>query len=192
MPKKIKINISDFFSQELYLPAGMVYGLEQAEENTINKLNTVTDTINEMSRGYKDLSEDLEKEGSNKELFIEALNEKLEYIKENILYDDLISEENGLKESIFEILVEENSISKEIIIKLLEDRNEYILGFDDFDTNMKIEEDIENVAKLVNETYKISIVNSIWKQKIKENKKVISSQLDRCIKSNFRCCKYSS
>lgn len=170
----------------------MVYGLEQAEENTINKLNTVTDTINEMSRGYKDLSEDLEKEGSNKELFIEALDEKLEDIKENILYDDLINEENGLKESIFEILVEENSINKEIIIKLLEDRNEYILGFDDFDTNMKVEEDIEKAAKLINETYKISIVNSIWKQRIKENKKVISSQLDRCIKGNLRCCKYSS
>ncbi|MDE5831253.1 MAG: hypothetical protein K2H53_06710, partial [Clostridia bacterium] len=123
----------------------MIYGLEQAEENTIDKLNTVTSAINEMSRSYKNLSEDLEKEENRKEAFIQALRERVEDIKENILYDDLIDEENGLVDSIFEILVEENGITKEEIINLLESRNEYILGFDDFDTNMKVEKDIESV-----------------------------------------------
>ena len=59
---------------------------------------------------------------------------------------------------------------------LLENKNEYVLGFEDFDTNLKIEEDIKEIARLASDTYKIGKVNSIWKQKINDNKKVISSQ----------------
>ena len=103
----------------------MVYGLEQAEENTIDKLNTVTDMVTEMSRGYRNVSEDLEKEETKKENFIYLFEEKIEDLKENILYDDLKDEDNGLIDSIFKELETENSITKEKIIKLLECRNEY-------------------------------------------------------------------
>ncbi len=156
----------------------MVYGLEQAEENTIDKLNTVTDMVTEMSRGYRNVSEDLEKEETKKENFIYLFEEKIEDLKENILYDDLKDEDNGLIDSIFKELETENSITKEKIIKLLECRNEYILGFDDFDTNMKIEGEIEEVVKIINDTYKITMLNNLWKQRIKQNKKVMSNQLD--------------
>lgn len=43
---------------------------------------------------------------------------------------------------------------------------------------MKIEEDMNVIARLLNDTYKIGKINNIWKQKINENKKVISSQLN--------------
>ncbi|MDE5830153.1 MAG: hypothetical protein K2H53_00095, partial [Clostridia bacterium] len=39
--------------------------------------------------------------------------------------------------------------------------------------------------------YKIGKVNNIWEQRLKENKKIMSNQLERCIKSNFRCSKYT-
>ena len=79
-------------------------------------------------------------------------------------------------------------ITKKDILDLLEKRNEYIMGFEDFDTNMKVEDDINKVTRLINETYKIGKLNNLWKQRMKENKKVISTQLDRCFKGNFKCC----
>lgn len=179
VPKKIQINISDFFGKELYLPVGSTYGITSGNTDTIDKLNTVTDTINEMSRTYKeDLDSNKENSTQKMEDFIESLQEKLEIVKDNVLYDDFMDEDNGLISNIYNVLEEKNSVTKEDIVKLLEERNEFVLGFEDFDTNMKIEEDINKLARLINDTYKIGKLNSIWKQKMKENKKVISSQLD--------------
>lgn len=97
-------------------------------------------------------------------------------MKDNVLYEDLTNEDNSLSSDMFDVLIEKD-IAKDDILKLLEARNEYILGFDDFDTNMKIEEDINSVVRLANDIYKIGKLNNIWKQKFNENKKVISSQL---------------
>ena len=155
---------------------GSMYNLE-TNADTVYKLNTVSETIGQMSRTYK---EDREKPNNNdpKEAFIEELESKLEDIQENVLYEDLVNEENNLTSEIFDILQNKENITKEDIVKLLENRNEYILGFEDFDTNMKVEEDLDKVTKLINETYKIEKVNNLWKHKMNENKKVISNQLD--------------
>jgi len=176
VPKRIQINVADFFGKDLYLPVGTAHMLETAGTDTIEKLNTVSETIHEMSRNYKEESK--AKDNEAEKLFIETLEEKLESMQENILYEDLINEENGLTSEIFGLLTENLSISKDDIIALLEKRNEYVLGFEDFDTNMKIEEDISKMVRLINDTYKIGKINNLWKQKMKENKKVISSQLD--------------
>ena len=180
VPKKIDINIQDFFGKDLYLPVGKPLGLETAEnsEETIDKLNTVSETINEMSRGYKEDSQEAKEDNDNKDAFIESLRDKLDSIKENVIYEDLQDEENGLLSDIFDLLEEKSEITKSDILKLLEKRNEYVIGFDDFDTNLKIEEDINIACRLINDTYKIGKINDLWKRKIKESKKVISSQLD--------------
>ena len=178
VPKRIQINISDLFGQNLYLPVGAAYGLEASNTDTIHKLNTVSETINEMSRNYKEESKHCEVASEGKKEFIQSLEDKLDTIKENILYDDLVNEGNGFSSDIFDVLEEKGFITKDDILSVLEKRNEYILGFEDFDTNMKIEEDINQAATLINDIYKIERVNDIWQQRIKANKRVISSQLD--------------
>ena len=83
VPKKIQINISDFFGKELYLPVGSTYGITSGNTDTIDKLNTVTDTINELSRTYKeDLDSNKENSTQKMEDFIESLQEKLEIVKQ--------------------------------------------------------------------------------------------------------------
>lgn len=160
---------------------GVSYGLESNNTEAVYKLNTVSEAINEMSRNYREDSKNEETIIDSKKTFILNLEEKIDTMAENILYEDLISEENGLTGEIFDVLQEKNIITKQDILDLLEKRNEYIVGFEDFDTNMKVEEDINKVVRLINETYKIGKLNNLWKQRIKENKKVISTQLDRCI-----------
>ncbi len=179
VPNKIQINIEDLFSKNLYLPVGSQYSLEN-KNDTIYKLNTVSETINEMSRSYKDevQNKGAEKEENDRESFIVEVEEKMEDRKDNILYDNLANDEENLLSDVFDLLSEKGIITKEDIIRLLEKRNEYVLGFEDFDTNMKAEEDVKSVARLINEIYKIGKINNLWKQKINENKKAISSQLE--------------
>lgn len=177
VPKSVQINIEDFFGKSLYLPVTPGYNLEN-NTDTIYKLNTVSETIDEMSRTYKEeiLGKKEDEIDDTKESFIKEVQAKIEDKKENVLYDELMDEE--LTSEIFDMLSEKENLTKDDIIKLLEDKNEYILGFEDFDTNMKIEEDIKFVAKVVNDVYKIGKVNKLWKQRMKENKKVISNQLN--------------
>lgn len=177
VPKSVQINIEDFFGKSLYLPVTPGYNLEN-NTDTIYKLNTVSETIDEMSRTYKEeiLGKKEDEIDDTKESFIKEVQAKIEDKKENVLYDELMDEE--LTSEIFDMLSEKENVTKDDIIKLLEDKNEYILGFEDFDTNMKIEEDIKFVAKVVNDVYKIGKVNKLWKQRMKENKKVISNQLN--------------
>ena len=178
VPKKVQINIADFFGKDLYLPVGAAYEIEANSENTIYKLNTVSETINEMAKTYKEESKTDFGGVQGKKAFEEALLEKIESIKDNTLYDEITNEENGLIDDIFETLQENGYLVKDDVIKMLEKRNEYIIGFENFDTNMKVEEDINKAISLINDTYKIGQINNIWKQRMKESKKVISSQLN--------------
>lgn len=179
VPKSVQINIEDFFDKNLYLPVGASYNLENRTD-TIYKLNTVSETINEMSRSYK--TEGAFKEENNttdsRQNFINEVEERIENRKDNILYEELVDNKENITSDIFDVLQDKGELTKDDILKLLEKRNEYILGFEDFDTNMKIEEDIKSMTRLLNEIYKIGKINNLWRQKINENKKVISNQLD--------------
>lgn len=179
VPKSVQINIEDFFDKNLYLPVGASYNLENRTD-TIYKLNTVSETINEMSRSYK--TEGAFKEENNtadsRQNFINEVEERIENRKDNILYEELVDNKENITSDIFDVLQDKGEVTKDDILKLLEKRNEYILGFEDFDTNMKIEEDIKSMTRLLNEIYKIGKINNLWRQKINENKKIISNQLD--------------
>lgn len=180
VPKKIEINIKDFFGKNLYLPTGASYRLEQSKE-AINKLNTVSETIQEMSKAYKEVAatvaEDEETENKEKEIFIDELIKNLEGSEENLLYDDLIKSEKII-EDIFNILKVNEIITRKDIIEVFEKYNNYIVGFDNTDTNMLVEQDIKKIVKIINHTYEVGKINYLWKQKMKDSKKTISNQLE--------------
>lgn len=134
-----------------------------------------------MSKTIKEDRVQIKKENTleeSKKIFVTEIEEKLQSMEENILYDELMDDENGLISEMFDVLYEKESLTKNDVLKILENRNEYVTGFEDFDTNLKIENDVNNIARLASDTYKIGKVNNLWKQKIKENKKAISDQLE--------------
>jgi len=91
----------------------------------VYKLNTVSETINDMSKTYDNENETdiLEK---RKEAFVNEIQEKVENMKDNILYEDLINEDGTLISESFDILTQKDNITKEDIIKILENHNEYV------------------------------------------------------------------
>ena len=73
----------------------MSYGLESSNTEAVYKLNTVSKTIDEMSRNYKEDFQAEENLVDAKKVFLTSLEEKLDVLAENILYEDLVDEEMG-------------------------------------------------------------------------------------------------
>ena len=102
----------------------------------------------------------------------------LETISDNILYDDLINEENGILDDIFEVLIEKEELEREDLIKIFENHNSYIVGADGEEISQAMENSLFQVLKNINYTYKISKINFVWKQKEIADKKNMSNKLN--------------
>ena len=181
VPKNIEINIEDLFGKTKLLSSGSSGNIEQSKQ-TIFKLNNVSETIQDMADTYKevaatvvDIDEGLKEK--NKKLFITEFENLVDELKDNIIYEDLSQNELILSD-IFSELIENQKITRTSLLEIFAKNNNYIVGFDEIDVSIKLEEDINKAISLINETYKVSKVNFVWNQKIKESKKQIGEQLD--------------
>jgi len=182
MPKNIKINIEDFVSDIKYLPKAPDNRLEQ-KEDMVYKLNNVSDAISEMANTYKEaaatvLEENEVEYGKNKEIFVTELENNISDLKDNVLYDDLVDEESPIIDDIFKLLTEKSEISQKELLKIFENHNNYILGFDDSEISHKLMDEIDKMVKAINASYRVSKINFIWKKKMVENKEAMVNQLD--------------
>ena len=53
IPKKLKINIEDLYGKTKLLPETYRKKLGEAQDNTILKLNSMSETIADLAKGYK-------------------------------------------------------------------------------------------------------------------------------------------
>ena len=112
MPKNIKINIEDFVSDVKYLPKIPDNRLEQ-KEDMVYKLNNVSDAISEMANTYKEVAATVLEENEieyskNKEIFVTELENNINDLKDNVLYDDLVDDESPIVDDIFKELTEKS------------------------------------------------------------------------------------
>ena len=183
VPKTIGFDIENTYQKEKLLKETNTRALE---ENKLakEKLNNISETISEMAKSYREASvaEVQEKEirmqeENNKKLFIEELKNNLEGLEENILYEDLYNSEN-IQDGIYQTLCTDEIITPKKLFDILSSNNCYIVGFDAEEKNKTIDEDIRKIIKAINNSYRISNLNFIWKKKIDENKKNVSKQLE--------------
>lgn len=183
LPNNININIDDLIGKKKYLPttAGV---LEGDTESTMNKLNSVSETISQMARSYDEAAGDVIKRDEEflreaKKSFQEELLNNLEDFTENMLYEDIITNDENITSDLYDILEQEREINSEKLIEVLNKNNNYIIGIDSQDLKIKAktEKDIEQIVKAVNATYRINKLNLMWKQKEASNKKVLANQL---------------
>ena len=176
IPNKVKINIEDIYNVKL-LPETTGRTLEENKE-TVYKLTTMSETLSEIAKNYKEAAativdeEELkEQERENLKIFEKELENNIEGIDDNILFDDIYSPEEGLIESIFNKLLENEVIVEKDLIDIFAEFNNYII------MNDEIKDDISQLVKIINYSYRVSKLNFIWKKKLDENKKAVSSQL---------------
>lgn len=184
VPKKVKIDIADFYGKEKLLPETTMTGRSITEnEDTILKLNNISEIISDMAKGYQEAAstivseEDLkEQELSNEQIFIEELNANLQEIEENILYEEIEKNQSNILDDIFRHLLKEEIITEKELVSILEKHNNYLVGF--YEKNEQVLEDVSKMIKAINSAYRISRINFVWKKKMEESKKTVSTQLE--------------
>lgn len=157
--------------------------LEEAKE-TVQKLNSVSETISDMANScneaaWRALEEDTDIKFKEKRIFHEELLNNIEDLENNILYEDIADDSELIIDDIYDILEKKEFISKEELIQVFENNNNYIIGIDDEDDarNAEINRDIEQMLKAINHTYRINKLKFLWQQKEATHQKTLAQQL---------------
>lgn len=181
VPKNIEIHIEDLFGTTKLLPESTGRNIEE-NKDTIYKLNSISDAIFDMAESYGEAAatilsdEDLKvQEKSNIQIFLEELKQNLDNLEDNMLYEDMYYPSEELLQDIFILLLEKEIITEKDFIQILAKHNNYIIGFEN--TNEQAKEDVYKIVKAINYSYRVSKLNFIWKKKMDESKKNVSSQL---------------
>ena len=178
VPKSIKINIEEFMGNSKLLPVFPDRALNKSKE-TAERLNNVSDTIQEMAKAYKMDENQIEEKPiqSNKDIFISELLDNLNGYENNMLYEDMSKTEGPIVDEIFKLLIDKQEITREQLLEIFANCNSYIVGFDDKKISEYLEDNISQMVRVINMSYKISKSNFVWQKKFEENKKNIETQL---------------
>ena len=178
VPKNFRIDIEEFMGNSKLFPVVPERALDNSKEMARN-LNHVSSAIEEIATSYTRGEE----RKNNKQIFITELLNNLEPYKDNMLYDD-ISDINGkILDEIFNTLLDKQEIDRKDLLKIFADCNSYIIGFDDKEISQKLEENITQIIRAINISYKVSKSDFIWQKKIEKNNKHVSKQLNEVSKA---------
>ena len=176
VPKSIKIDIEEFIGKSKFLPEFQSRALNQTKE-TAERLNNVSETIGQMAKTYVAQETPEQKQLENKQIFMNELLDNLQGYENNMLYDDLKDVEGKIDDEIFKLLIDKQTIKREDLLKIFADCNSYIIGFEDRKISEFLEENIEQMVRVINMSYKISKASFVWQKKMEENKKNMKEQL---------------
>ena len=182
VPKTLQIDIEEFTGKSKLLPSMSDRALNKSKE-VAESLNNVSNAINEMAttyRGQDDLdavAKDNISSDENKEIFIGELLNNLEPYKDNMLYDDIAKADGEIDNEIFELLLEKQEISRKDLLQIFANCNSYIVGAEDNKISKQLEDNIMQIVRTINVSYKVAKSNFIWKKKEEQTKKNISNQL---------------
>lgn len=180
IPKNINIDIEEFVGGSKFLPISRERSLTR-EKETVEKLNNVSETIKKIAKTYSNEQKSQfteEEKEENKQIFINELLNNLEPYKENLLYEDISNVNGKIIDEIFNLLLEKQEIEREDLLKIFADCNSYIVGFDDKEVSKYLEENILQMLRAINVSYKVSKNNFIWKKKLEESKRNMETQLN--------------
>ena len=180
IPKNIRIDIEEFTGGSKFLPVTRERSLTR-EKETVQKLNHVSETIKKMANAYakdsKSQNYTAEEREENKQIFINELLNNLDVYKDNLLYEDIVNVDGKIVDEIFSVLLEKQEIEREDLLKIFADCNSYIVGFDDKEVSEYLEENILQMLRTINISYKVSKNNFVWQKKLEESKKNMETQL---------------
>ena len=182
VPKRFEINIEDLYGKHKLLPETTERRLTE-NQDTIFKLNSMSETISDLAKSYEEAASTVleekdiqQQETSNEEIFKQELELNLEALENNLVYEPIAENEDGIIDEIFHHLLKNEIITEKELVAILEHHNQYIMGLEE--KNGQAMEDVSQMIKAINYSYRISKVNFIWKRKLEENKKNVSSQLE--------------
>ena len=182
IPKKAEVAMNELFDNSTLLPDMNKRALEESKE-TVNKLSNISETISEMAKSYDEVAatvlenkEDITCELENKEIFKKELNNNIDGMEDNILYDDIKNSDEIIND-IFKHLSKNKKLTKDVLILIFAKYNNYIIGTENGNINSSVENDMKDMIDVINKSYKLSKINFVWKKKLDEKNKSMSVQL---------------
>ena len=180
VPKTLHIDLEEFIGDKKLLPIVPGRALNKSREMA-ESLNNVSEAIQEMATTYRTVEQTTFEENTyrteNKLIFIAELLNNLEPYRNNMLYEDIADTDGKIIDEIFSILLDKQEITKEDLLKVFADCNSYIVGFDDKEISQKLENNISQIVRAINISYKVSKSDFIWRKKVEQNKKNMGKQL---------------
>ncbi len=176
VPNKIKLEIEDLIGKNKLISNTGDNRLEESNDEVSEKLKTISDMFNE-------LFSDVDKENTaEQENFVQDFLDNLEEVKNNIFYDEISNEENGIARDICNILKEKDILLDNDLINILKEHNNYVIMRDE-----NIKNDLQEIVKIANRTLKIFEINKAKKQERKTNMETISQNLKNVTKVIDKC-----
>ena len=176
VPKTIQINIEEFVGGSKLLPVSPDRALNKSKE-TAERLNNVSETIQEMAKNYKTQDNEQEQILSNKDIFISELLDNLNGYENNMLYEDLVNTEGEIVNEVFKVLVDKQEITRQDLLEIFANCNSYIIESQDKKVSEYLDKNILQMVRVINMYYKISKSSFVWQKRMEESKKNIETQL---------------
>ena len=176
VPKTIQINIEEFVGGSKLLPVSPDRALNKSKE-TAERLNNVSETIQEMAKNYKTQDNEQEQILSNKDIFISELLDNLNGYENNMLYEDLLNTEGEIVNEVFKVLVDKQEITRQDLLEIFANCNSYIIESQDKKVSEYLDKNILQMVRVINMSYKISKSSFVWQKRMEESKKNIETQL---------------
>lgn len=167
VPSNIKIRVQDLFGREKALPTTGDKKFEYYEE-VKDKLNVVADAIDEIDDELLVSDENIE---LKKEIYIDNFLSNIEDYNENTFYEDIIQNQELIGD-IFDEFAKEDIITENVIINIFKKYNNYILLRD-----QKIKDDLQELIKIANRTYRELQMNTLKQKTRKEEKQKMKNGL---------------
>lgn len=175
IPNKLQIELEEFIGKTKLLPVTPERALNRSKEVAEN-LNTMSEAIQEIATTYHVKEEPTY--DSNKQIFLIELLNNLEPYKENMLYEDMANTEGKIVDEIFQYLLDKQEIDRKALLEIFAKCNSYIVGFEDKEISKYLEENIAQMLRMINVSYKVSKIDFIWQKRVEENQKNLGKQLD--------------
>ncbi len=115
---------------------------------------------------------------ANKQMFLTELLSNLEAYQDNMLYEDIADTEGKIVETIFQYLLDKQEIDRQALLEIFAKCNSYIVGFDDEEVSKYLEQNLSQMIRTINISYKTAKTNFIWKKRVEEKQKNMQKQLD--------------
>ena len=136
-------------------------------EEMLNKLNIISNTISEMVVDKPEEMMNLEED------FKDILFGNLEEIENNIFYEDIINEDNHIADELYTSLQTQDMVLENDLIQILKNHNNYVIIQD---TNIK--NDLQEMIKIINRSYKMLQIEVTKKQEKAKNMKSMKKGLE--------------
>lgn len=175
VPSKIKLDLEDLLGKDKLLDNSGDRRLE-GETEISEKLKTIAEMFGDLTKN-SDKSIIAAKENITQDFL-----DNLEELKQNIFYEEIANEENGIARDICSSLIENDILVDKDLISILQEHNNYVVMKDE-----NIRNDLQEIVKIANRTLKTFQINLAKEQERRNNLKTFNESLKTVTKVIDKC-----